>query len=69
MYSQSRFARHALVQPHHLGIKPARIRADQPSREPELEAATPGDPFDPLDRYQAPPNGKARPHASVRPLR
>lgn len=27
----------ALVQTHHLGIKPARVHADRPSREPELE--------------------------------
>lgn len=27
-----------LVQTHHVGIKPALTRADQPSREPELEA-------------------------------
>jgi uncharacterized membrane protein len=26
-----------LVQTHHVGIKPALVRADQPSREPELE--------------------------------
>lgn len=29
-----------LVQTHHLGVKPARVHADRPSREPELE---PGD--------------------------
>ena len=28
-----------LVQTHHVGIKPARVHADRPSREPELEAA------------------------------
>jgi len=28
-----------LVQTHHVGIKPAYIRADRPSREPELDAA------------------------------
>jgi hypothetical protein len=27
-----------LVQTHHVGIKPALVRADQPSREPELQA-------------------------------
>lgn len=27
----------ALVQTHHLGIKPARVHADRPSREPELD--------------------------------
>ncbi|TMQ20389.1 MAG: DUF2231 domain-containing protein [Deltaproteobacteria bacterium] len=31
-----------LVQTHHIGVKPALTRADQPSREPELE---PGEPF------------------------
>jgi uncharacterized membrane protein len=59
-----------LVQTHHVGIKPALTRADQPSREPELEAleaATPrghvagltrGDLRDTLDeraRFRAPP--------------
>lgn len=32
----------ALVQTHHVGIKPARIHADRPSREPELETPAPG---------------------------
>lgn len=27
-----------LVQTHHVGVKPAAVRADRPSREPELEA-------------------------------
>jgi uncharacterized membrane protein len=31
----------ALVQRHHLGIKPARIHADRPSREPELDGPAP----------------------------
>jgi uncharacterized membrane protein len=38
----------ALVQRHHLGIKPARIHADRPSREPEL------DDLDDLDDEAAP---------------
>ena len=29
----------ALVQTHHVGIKPARVHADRPSREPELDGA------------------------------
>jgi uncharacterized membrane protein len=32
----------ALVQTHHIGIKPARIHAFRPSREPELETPAPG---------------------------
>jgi hypothetical protein len=28
----------ALVQTHHVGVKPALVRPDRPSREPELEA-------------------------------
>ena len=32
----------ALVQTHHVGIKPARIHAYRPSREPELETPPPG---------------------------
>lgn len=32
----------ALVQTHHVGIKPARIHAFRPSREPELETPAPG---------------------------
>lgn len=32
----------ALVQTHHVGIKPARVHAHRPSREPELETPAPG---------------------------
>jgi uncharacterized membrane protein len=31
----------SLVQTHHVGIKPARVHADRPSREPELDDAAP----------------------------
>lgn len=38
-----------LVQTHHIGIKPARVRADVPSREPELDEVLAD-----LDRLPAP---------------
>lgn len=31
----------SLVQTHHVGIKPARVHADRPSREPELDGPAP----------------------------
>ena len=37
-----------LVQTHHVGVKPARVHADRPSREPELDG---------LDEFQAPGMG------------
>jgi uncharacterized membrane protein len=41
-----------LVQTHHVGIKPALIRADRPSREPELDALEAGDPPGARDRAE-----------------
>jgi uncharacterized membrane protein len=50
-----------LVQTHHVGVKPARVHADRPSREPELE------PVDDLAARRARATTPMIPHDSVAP--
>jgi hypothetical protein len=49
-----------LVGTHHVGVKPALVRPDRPSREPELDGH---DDLEDVHQLREPPTSRARPSA------